>query len=97
MKKTTCLRCRHGSTKSRKIRKGRNKEGKPMYRMLRSFHCSFQKANHDKDQTSCDDYLGDQTLFEYLMHKQPDEVHKLLTRMHLRVVGSRNKWGFDLR
>jgi hypothetical protein len=97
MKKTTCSKCRHGSMKSRKVRKGRNKEGKPMYRMTRSFHCSHQKTSHAVDQTDCKDYLGDQTLFEYLMHKQPDEVHKLLTRMNMRVISSRNKWGFDFR
>jgi hypothetical protein len=97
MTKTTCSKCRHGSMKHRKVKKGVNREGKPMYRMLRSFHCSFQKTRHATDQTNCDDYLGHQTMFEYLMHKQPDVVNELLTRMRLRVVGSRNKWGFDLK
>ena len=95
--KTTCSRCRFGSEKHRKIKKGVNREGRPMYKMLSSWHCSFQKVKHATDQTDCDDYLGHQTMFEYLMHKQPDEVHKLLSRMRLRVVGSRNKWGFDLK
>jgi hypothetical protein len=97
MKKTTCSDCRHGSVKHRKVKKGVNKEGKAMYKMLTSYHCSQQKTKHATDQTNCDDYAGHQTMFEYLMHKQPDTVHELLTKMNLRVVGSRNKWGFDLK
>jgi hypothetical protein len=97
MMKTTCLKCRFGSSKNRRVKSGSDKYGKPRFRVIAGFHCSYQKAQHNADQTDCKDYLGDQTLFEYLMHKQPDEVHKLLTRMRLRVVGSRNKWGFDLK
>lgn len=97
MQKTTCSRCRHGSSKHRKVRKGTNREGKPMFKMLRSWHCSLQQTNHAADQTDCKDYLGDQTLFEYLLHKQPDEVNKLLTRMNMRVIRAKNKWGFDFR
>ncbi len=97
MVKTTCSRCRHGSAKHRKVKKGVNKEGKPLFKMLRGWHCSHQQTRHATDQTNCRDYLGDQTLFEYLMHKQPDTVHELLTRMHLRVRSSKNKWGFDLK
>jgi len=97
MTKTTCIECRHGSVKHRKIKKGVNREGKPMFRMLRNYHCSFNKVQHSTDQTECQDYLGNQTLFEFLMHKQPDEMNKLFSRMGLRVVGSRNKWGFDIK
>lgn len=97
MTKTTCSRCRFGSSKHRKVRKGTNREGKPMFRMLHSYHCSFQKTQHATDQTRCNDYLGNQTLFEFLMHKQPDTMNELFTNMKLRVVGSRNKWGFDIK
>ncbi len=94
---TTCEECRFGSMKHRKVKAGTDAKGRQKFRMLRNYHCAYQKVTHGTDQTNCQDYLGHQTMFEYLMDTQPDEVNKLLSRMNLKVVGSRNKWGFDIK
>jgi hypothetical protein len=97
MKKTTCEECRFGSLKHRKLKDGVDRKGRQRFKMLTNYHCSYQKVTHGTDQTGCKDYLGHLTMFEYLMETQPDEVNKLLSVMDLRVVHSRNKWGFDIK
>jgi hypothetical protein len=36
------------------------------------------------------------TLFEYLSSTDPQGLHDLLSKFNLRVIGSRNKFGFDI-
>jgi len=95
---SSCVECRHGYLKHHKIKAGFDrKTGRRRFKMITKYRCGYDNITHAVDQTDCDNYIGHQTLFEYLMYKQPDEVNKLLTRMNLRVVNSRNKWGFDLK
>jgi hypothetical protein len=95
--KTSCVECRFGTLKHRKIKAGTDARGRQRFKMLTNYHCSYNRVQHGTDQTDCQDYLGHLTIFEYLMDTQPDEVNKLLSRMNLKVVGSRNKWGFDIK
>jgi hypothetical protein len=97
MTKTCSNNCRFCSLKFQKVRKGTNKYGGDTFDVITRYHCSYQKVTHANSQDNCQDFLGQQTIFEYLMYKQPDTVHQLLSRMGLRVVGSRNKWGFDIK
>lgn len=98
MKSSSCVECRHGFVKHQKVKAGVDKKtGQRKYRMIPKYRCTYNNITHAVDQEDCQNYIGHQTLFEYLMHKQPDEVTKLLTRMDLKVVNSRNKWGFDLK
>ena len=98
MKSTSCTDCRHGFVKHQKIKAGIDKKtGERKYKMIPKYRCTYDNITHAIDQTDCQNFIGQQTLFEYLMHKQPDTVNELLSRMHLKVVGSRNKWGFDIK
>lgn len=96
MKKCS-LECRFCSYKYHKVKKGKNRQGREIYDVLTKYHCSYQKVTHATPQENCQDYLGHMTLFEYLMHKQPDTINQLLSDMDLRVVGSNNKWGFEIK
>lgn len=95
--KTCSTDCRFCSFKFQKIKKGTNKFGETIYDVLTKYHCSYQKVTHASPQEDCPDFLGHQTMFEYLMDTQPDTVNQLLSSMGLRVVGSNNKWGFDIK
>lgn len=95
---SSCGECRHGTIKTKKI-KGRMdpKSGEQQYKLIPIYHCGYKNLTNSVDQTQCEDYVGEMTIFEYLMMTQPDEVNKLLTTMGMQVVGSRNKWGFDFK
>lgn len=95
---SSCVECRHGTVKSKKIKAGFDRQtGERKYKLIPQYHCGFNNVTHSVDQTECNDYVGEMTIFEYLMMTQPDEVNKLLTVMDMKVVSSRNKWGFDFK
>lgn len=97
MTKKCSLDCRFCTHKFKKVKKGKNKRGEDMYDVLTRYHCSHQGVTHAIPQENCQDYLGHLTIFEYLMDTQPDAVNEVLGAFDLRVVGSNNKWGFDIK
>ena len=96
MQKTTCLECRHGTFRQQKVQAGKDKLGNVRHDYVPKYICSFHNVTHGVDQTSCGDYIGDITLFEYLMHTQPQKLYDLLSRFGLKVVNSKCKQGFDI-
>lgn len=97
MARTDCRECRHGSLRHQKHKAGVDKRGRPRYNVVTKYYCGFDSITHATTQIACKEYVGWQTMFEYLMGTQPDVVNELLTKMRLRVVGSRNKHGFDIK
>jgi hypothetical protein len=98
LRTSSCVDCRHGVVKSKKIKGRFDKETKQReYKLIPTYHCRYTNVTHSLDQVGCDSYVGEMTMFEYLMMTQPDEVNKLLTAVDLKVVSSRNKWGFDFK
>lgn len=95
---SSCGECRHGTIKSKKIKGGiDSKTGERQFKLIPQYHCGYNNVTHSMDQATCDDYVGEMTIFEYLMMTQPNEINKLLTVMGMKVVSSRNKWGFDFK
>lgn len=98
MRPSSCVECRHGTIKTKRIKAGFDRDTrKRLFKLIPQYHCMYKSITHSLDQDNCYDYVGHLTMFEYLMMTQPDEVNKLLTLANLRVVHSRNKWGFDFK
>jgi hypothetical protein len=96
MQKSSCLECRFGVVKKQKMRAGVDKYGKAIFDYIPKYLCTFDNITHATDQIACQEYLGDMTLFEYLSSTDPQGLHDLLSKFNLRVIGSRNKFGFDI-
>ncbi len=96
MQKKSCLDCRHGVVKKQKVRAGTDKYGKAIFDYIPKYLCTFDNITHAVDQIRCPEFVGDMTLFEYLSATDPQVLHDLLSKFHLRVIGSRNKYGFDI-
>jgi hypothetical protein len=96
MQKRSCLDCRHGVVKKQKVRAGTDKYDRAIFDYIPKYLCTFDNITHATDQTSCAEFVGDMTLFEYLSATDPQVLHDLLSRFNLRVIGSRNKHGFDI-
>jgi hypothetical protein len=96
MQKRSCLDCRYGVVKKQKVRAGTDKYGKTIFDYIPKYLCTFDNITHAVDQTSCPEYVGYMTLFEYLSSTDPQALHDLLSKYNLRVIGSRNKHGFDI-
>ena len=96
MKKTSCLECRYGVPKQQKIKAGKDKYGRNIFDYIPKYYCRYDHVTHATDQTVCDEYLGYMTLFEYLTLAYPQNLYDVLSAFNLKVVNSRNKFGFDI-
>ncbi len=96
MQKTTCLECRHGVFRQQRIQVSKDKEGRQLFDYVPKYICRYHNVTHGVDQTSCAEYIGDTTIFEYLAHTHPQMLHDVLHKFKLKVISSKNKHGFDI-
>ncbi len=96
MQDKSCLDCRYGVVKKQRVKTGTDKYGKTIFDYIPKYHCRYDNITHAVDQINCEGFIGDMTLFEYLTITDPQGLYDLLSKFNLRVMSSRNKYGFDI-